>query len=43
MVKPENIASNITIKKLGFEHVDAKVIPYNGDVCKFNYYKLYKD
>lgn len=41
IVKPENIPSNIVIKKLGFEYVDTKVIPYDGHMCKFDYYKLY--
>ncbi|MEW8995760.1 GNAT family N-acetyltransferase [Clostridium sp.] len=41
IVKPENIASKVTIEKLGFEHVDGKIIPHDGDMCKFNYYKLY--
>lgn len=43
IVKPENIASKIAIEKLGFEHVDTKVILYDGDMCKFNYYKLYNN
>lgn len=41
MIKPENTASKVTIQKLGFENVDAKVIQYDGDMCKFNCYKLY--
>lgn len=41
MVKPGNIPSKITMEKLGFEHVDAKVIPYNGEPCTINHYKLY--
>lgn len=43
IVKPENIASKIAIEKLGFEYVDTKVVPYDGDMCKFNYYKLYNN
>ena len=41
IVKPENIPSYAVIKKLGFEYVDTKVIPYDGHMCKFDYYKLY--
>jgi ribosomal-protein-alanine N-acetyltransferase len=41
IVKPDNIPSKVVIEKLGFEHIDTKVIPYDGDMCKFNYYKLY--
>lgn len=41
IVKPENIPSKAVIKKLGFQYVDTKVIPYDGDKCKFDYYKLY--
>ncbi|SHJ37352.1 Protein N-acetyltransferase, RimJ/RimL family [Clostridium cavendishii DSM 21758] len=43
MVKPENIASKLAIEKFGFKYFDSKVIPYNGGVCKFNYYKLYNN
>ncbi|WP_055665989.1 GNAT family N-acetyltransferase [Desnuesiella massiliensis] len=43
IVKPENVSSKITIEKLGFEYVDTKVIPYDGNMCKFNYYKLYNN
>jgi ribosomal-protein-alanine N-acetyltransferase len=42
IVKPENIPSKVVIEKLGFEYSDTKVIPYDGHMCKFNYYKLYK-
>lgn len=42
IVKPENIPSKVVIEKLGFEYADTKVIPYDGHMCKFNYYKLYK-
>lgn len=40
IVKPENIPSKTVIEKLGFEYVDNKVILYDGDMCKFNYYKI---
>ncbi|MCB2342411.1 GNAT family N-acetyltransferase [Clostridium estertheticum] len=43
IVKPENITSKIVIEKLGFEYVDTKVIVYDGDMCKFGYYKLYNN
>lgn len=43
IVKPENITSKNVIKKLGFELIDTRVIPYDGHMCKFNYYKLYKN
>ena len=41
IVKPENIPSENVIKKLGFEYVDTREIQYDGNMCKFNYYKLY--
>lgn len=40
IVKPENVPSRIVIEKLGFEYVDTKVIPYDGNMCTFGYYKL---
>lgn len=43
IVKPENIPSKIVIKKLGFEYIAAKLIPYDGELCTFNYYKLYNN
>lgn len=43
IVKPDNIPSNVVIEKLGFKNVDTRVIPYDGHMCKFNYYKLYKN
>lgn len=41
VVKPENIPSKAVIEKLGFECVDTKVIPYDSQMCEFDYYKLY--
>jgi len=29
------------IYKLGFQNVDSKMVQYCGEMCKFNYYKLY--
>lgn len=43
IVKPENISSKIVIEKLNFKHVDTKIVPYDGDMCKFYYYKLYNN
>lgn len=43
IVKPENIPSNAVVKKLGFQNVDTKMAQYCGEMCKFNYYKLYKE
>lgn len=43
IVKPENIPSKAVIQKLDFEYVDTKVIPYDGDMCMFDYYKLYNN
>lgn len=43
IVKPDNIPSKIVIEKLGFEYVDIRIIPYDGHMCKFNYYKLYNN
>ncbi|MGG7163446.1 GNAT family N-acetyltransferase [Clostridium ihumii] len=42
IVKPDNIPSNTVIKKLGFQAFGNKVAKYCGEMCKFNYYKLYK-
>lgn len=41
IVKPENMSSNAVIKKLGFQKVGTKMAQYCGEMCKFNYYKLY--
>lgn len=41
IVKPENIPSKAVVEKLGFKCVDTRVIPYDGHMCKFDYYKLY--
>jgi len=41
IVKPKNIPFKTVIEKLGFECVDTKVIPYDGHMCTFDYYKLY--
>jgi ribosomal-protein-alanine N-acetyltransferase len=41
IVKPENIPSKVVIEKLSFQYVDTKLIPYDGHMCKFDYYKLY--
>lgn len=43
IVKPENIASKTVIEKLGFEYIDSRVVPYDGHMCNFNYYKLFKN
>jgi [ribosomal protein S5]-alanine N-acetyltransferase len=43
IVKPENIPSKIVIEKLGFEYVDSREVLYDGDMCKFEYYKLYNN
>jgi ribosomal-protein-alanine N-acetyltransferase len=43
IVKPENIPSKIIIEKLGFQYVDTRLVSYDGEMCKFNYYKLYND
>ncbi|MGH4125516.1 MAG: GNAT family N-acetyltransferase [Clostridium sp.] len=42
IVKPDNTSSNTVIKKLGFQNMDTKMAQYCGEMCKFNYYKLYK-
>ncbi|MDF2673736.1 MAG: putative acetyltransferase, gnat family, partial [Clostridiales bacterium] len=42
IVKPENIPSNTVVKKLDFQNVGTKIAQYCGEMCKFNYYKLYK-
>jgi ribosomal-protein-alanine N-acetyltransferase len=42
IVKPENSSSKAVIGKLGFEYVDARLVSYDGAMCNFNYYKLYK-
>ncbi|HCQ88546.1 MULTISPECIES: GNAT family N-acetyltransferase [unclassified Clostridium] len=41
IVKPKNISSKTVIEKLGFDYVGTKLISYDGDMCEFNYYKLY--
>jgi ribosomal-protein-alanine N-acetyltransferase len=41
IVKPENMSSNAVIKKLGFQNSGTKMAQYCGEMCKFNYYKLY--
>ncbi|WP_346885603.1 GNAT family N-acetyltransferase [Clostridium sp. UBA4395] len=41
IVKPENTSSKTVINKLGFNYVDDRVVLYDGEMCKFNYYKLY--
>lgn len=41
IVKPENIPSKTVVGKLGFKCIDTRVIPYDGQMCKFDYYKLY--
>ncbi len=43
IVKPENIPSKTVIEKLGFEYEDTRVIPYDGHMRKFNYYKLHNN
>lgn len=43
IVKPENIPSKIVIEKLGFQYVDTRLVSYDGDMCKFCYYKLYNN
>ncbi|WP_051623705.1 GNAT family N-acetyltransferase [Clostridium hydrogeniformans] len=43
IVKPDNTPSKIVIEKLGFKHVDTKMVHYDGAMCKFNYYKLYNN
>ncbi len=35
------MSSNVVIKKLGFQNVGTKMAQYCGEMCKFNYYKLY--
>ncbi len=35
------MSSNAVIKKLGFQNVGTKMAQYCGEMCKFNYYKLY--
>lgn len=41
IVKPENTSSKTVINKLGFNYVDDRVVLYDGEMCKFDYYKLY--
>ncbi|WP_346939422.1 GNAT family N-acetyltransferase [uncultured Clostridium sp.] len=41
IVKPENISSKTVIKKLGFNYIDNRIVLYDGEMCKFDYYKLY--
>lgn len=41
IIKPENISSETVIKKLGFNYSDNRVVLYDGQMCKFDYYKLY--
>lgn len=43
IVKPENIPSKNVIEKLGFVFVDTRDVPYDGQICKFYYYKLYNN
>lgn len=43
IVKPENTPSKIVIKKLGFKYFDTRLVSYDGDMCKFNYYKLHNN
>lgn len=38
IVKPENVASEKVIKNLEFQYKDTRMLPYDGDVCKFKYY-----
>jgi len=40
IVKPENIASKKVIENLGYQYIDTQVLPYDGQMCSFNYYKL---
>lgn len=40
IVKPENVASRIVIEKLDFKKVDERVVPYDGEMCRFDYYRL---
>jgi len=41
-IKDINIQQSKTvIKKLGFNYIDNRVVLYDGQMCKFNYYKLY--
>lgn len=42
IVKPENIASEKVIKKLGFIYKDTRMLEYDGRICKFNYYNKEK-
>ncbi len=43
IVKPENTSSKTVINKLGFNYVDDRVVLYDGEMCKFNYYKLFNN
>lgn len=42
IVKPENVASEKVIKKLGFIYKDTRMLEYDGGICKFNYYNKEK-
>lgn len=40
IVKPANAASCRVIEKLGFEYVDTRTLPYDGENCAFDYFTL---
>lgn len=42
IVKLDNIASQRVIEKLGFKHIEQRIIPYDGKPTPFNYYRLYR-
>ena len=41
IVKPENKSSRRVIEKLGFTYCDTRVLPYDGEDCVFDYFRLY--
>lgn len=41
IIKPENTASKRVIEKLGFVYVDSRILPHDGKMTSFDYYRLY--
>gem|GEM_PF-209028 len=41
IVKPDNKASCRVMEKLGFVYCDTRILPYDGEDCAFEYFRLY--
>lgn len=42
IVKPDNIPSKKVLQKLGFVYHENRILPYDGEMCTFEYYTLKK-